>query len=57
MQSKRNVSVGGVVLVMDGSVRNSWALARGTEVFKDKRGLVGIAKVKTDCTSLETPHS
>lgn len=55
IQPKRNIAVGDVVLVMDGGIRNSWILARVTEVFTDKRGLVRTATVKTKCTSLKRP--
>ena len=42
----RNVQVGDIVLVADTSPRNSWYLALVTEVYKDKNGLVRIAKIK-----------
>ncbi len=52
-----NVQIDDLVLVVDNTPRNSWALARVLEVFPDKKGLVRTVKVKTASTELIRPIS
>ena len=52
---KRNVAVGDIVLVVDSTPRNAWALGRILEVVKDKHGLVRSAKLKTKTSTLVRP--
>ena len=54
-QPRRNLTVGDVVLVMDTTPRNSWALGRVLEVVKDKKGFVRSAKLKTKTSTLVRP--
>ena len=52
---KRNVAVGDIVLVVDSTPRNAWALGRILEVVKDKHGLVRRAKLKTKTSTWVRP--
>ena len=55
---KRNFTVEHTVIVIDESTsQNVWGIGRLTEVFSDKCGLVGPAKVKTKKSTLEHPKS
>ena len=55
LEPKRNVTVGDIVLIIENSPRNSWNLGKVLEVKSDKKGLVRIAKVKTQTTILDRP--
>ncbi|XP_041372870.1 uncharacterized protein LOC121386137 [Gigantopelta aegis] len=55
MYSKRNLAVGDIVLIIDTTPRNSWALGRVLEVVKDKKGLVRVVKLKTKSSTLTRP--
>ena len=53
---ERNISVGDLVLVMDMNLpRLQWPLGRVTEVFRDKKGYVRTASVKTARSTVKRP--
>ncbi|XP_070541129.1 uncharacterized protein [Ptychodera flava] len=53
---RRNLQVGDIVLVIDNSIpRNSWPMAKITEIMQDHRGLVRVARVKTRMNTLVRP--
>ncbi len=54
LQTKRNVAVGDVVLVMD-NPRNAWTMAKVIDVTSDKKGLVRIAQIRTPTGTLNRP--
>ncbi|XP_074641192.1 uncharacterized protein LOC141898938 [Tubulanus polymorphus] len=45
--AKRNLCVGDIVFIVDGSIRNSWTLSRISEVHRDRKGFVRSASVRT----------
>ena len=55
IDSKENVKVGDIVLVMDNSPRNMWIMGRVLEVMKDKENIVRVVKVKTANSVLTRP--
>ncbi|XP_070549171.1 uncharacterized protein [Ptychodera flava] len=53
---RRNLQVGDIVLVIDNTIpRNSWPMAKITEIMQDHRGLVRVARVKTRMNTLVRP--
>lgn len=54
-ETKKNVAVGDIALVVDSSIRSSYTLGRVVEVVKDPRGLVREVLVKTPTTTLRRP--
>jgi uncharacterized phosphosugar-binding protein len=55
IDSKENVKVGDIVLVVENSPRNMWTMGRVLEVIKDKDSVVRVAKVKTSSSVLTRP--
>ncbi|XP_046339933.2 uncharacterized protein LOC124121032 [Haliotis rufescens] len=54
-QIKRNLQIGDIVLIMDNTPRNAWALARVTELYHDRKNLVRTVKVKTASSEFVRP--
>ena len=52
---RRNMEVNDIVLIVDSSPRNCWALGKVMSVFCDRKGLVRSAKVKTQNNVLHRP--
>ena len=55
LKPKRNVTVGDLVLLVDNAPRNAWAMGRVEGVEEDKRGLVRVARVRTQNSTLHRP--
>ena len=55
VKPQRNIRIGDVVLLVDSSPRNAWAMGRVEEVIADKQGFARIARVKTQNSVLSRP--
>ncbi len=52
---QRNVAVGDIVLLVDSTPRNTWALGRVVATRPDRKGVVRIVTVKTKTSMLVRP--
>ena len=55
--TKRNVSVGDIVLLVEENIRSSYSLGRVIDTLPDREGVVRIVTIETSTTTLQRPVS